>query len=120
MYGKLKGISSKLIRQFGAKCEVQTQQSGRYDPETGSVSKGKTETQSGYCLFDNAAFAFKANLPAGIEQGDVILYLTAECEPSLNSVVLANGEQWQLLSVQPLKPNGLTLLYQCAGRKING
>ncbi|WP_439259490.1 hypothetical protein [Lonepinella sp. BR2930] len=120
MYQKLKTISSKLIKQFGSPCVVVTENQGQYNPLTGSVSDGERMEQKAYCLFDNLAYDFsrsQQNSSATIEQGDVLIYLTAQAEPTVNSHILVNQERWMVINCQPIKPANTAVIYQCQARK---
>lgn len=120
MYNKLKGKSDKLIRQFGQACEVHITEAGKYNPATGERRKGSTTINNGYCFFDNLAFDFKNHHAAMVEQGDVLIYLTASCQPVLNAQVVVGGERWSIVNVQPINPGGTAIIYQAQGRRAYG
>lgn len=127
MYNKLKGVSDKLIRQFGQACEVHITETGKYNPATGERRKGSTTINNGYCLFDNLAFDFNSSRhdsaqgsASMVEQGDVLIYLTASCQPVLNAQVVVGGERWSIVNVQPINPGGTAIIYQAQGRRAYG
>lgn len=120
MYSSLKGISDKLIKQFGQPCRVVINEQGRYNPATGERKKGNSTVHTGYCLFDNLAFDFRNQQSPSVQQGDVMIYLTADCKPVLNAVIEASGEKWSVITVQPIRPATTTLIYQVQGRKVDG
>lgn len=119
MYGKLQNVSSKLIKQFGVPCTVRTERAGRYDPATGESSRSRSQ-QSAYCLFDNLAYDFSSVQRADmVQQGDVLIYITAEGKPTINSMVIVEGgEKWAVINCQPIRPAGVVMLYQCQARKV--
>ncbi|MEG9482761.1 hypothetical protein V6W59_10875 [Mannheimia sp. HC-2023] len=119
-YGNLGKISHSLIKQFGQPCSVTINEQGRYNPATGERKKGNSTVHTGYCLFDNLAFDFRNQQSSGVQQGDVMIYLTADCKPVLNAVIEASGEKWSVINVQPIRPAATTLIYQVQGRKANG
>ncbi|MCB4228116.1 hypothetical protein [Mannheimia haemolytica] len=126
-YGNLGKISHSLIKRFGQPCNVTINEQGSYNPATGERKKGNWTVQKGYCLFDNLAFDFphSGNDSHGgsallVQQGDVLIYLTADCKPTLNAVIEANGEKWSVINVQPIRPAATTLIYQVQGRKADG
>lgn len=115
MYGQLKQLSVQLIRQFGMPCIILQKEIGKYDPSTGQNRVTETRV-SAYCLFDNLAFDFTRKAEySTVKQGDVLIYLTAKAD--VGDKVEADGESWTLVNVQPIKPAGTALLYQCQGRK---
>ncbi|SQI48215.1 Uncharacterised protein [Pasteurella multocida] len=126
MYGRLKNISSSLIKKFGSPCVVKTEQKGEYDPETGSVDTSRVVENKAFCIFDNLAYDFPSFKSNGIgrgdsvmvKQGDVVLLLTAEANPELNSHVVVNGETWLIVNFQPVKPSSTVIIYQCQARRL--
>ncbi|QPB42223.1 hypothetical protein [Rodentibacter haemolyticus] len=127
MYRQLKQISAQLIRQFGLSCVIKTEKSGKYNPETGGVSKKSTVENNAYCLFDNLAYDFPSYQSSGsgkgdsamVKQGDVMLYITAEGKPEVLSKVFVDDETWSIIKCQSIKPAGTALLYQCQARRIS-
>lgn len=124
MYQGLKKLSSKLIKQFGQPCAVRITEQGKYNPATGERKQGKTAVFNGHCVVDTLAFDFKNQQSPMVKQGDVMIYLTAECQPELNAKIYLgddhSGEVWEIISIQPIKPAGTTLIYQCQARKGYG
>lgn len=121
MYGNLKSISSKLVKRFGMPCVVRGEKIGRYNPETGEVESKSKSNRNAHCLFDNLAYDFgKSGMyhASAVQQGDVLIYVTADGEPTLDSKIEADGEIWSVINVQPIKPAGMSLLYQCQARKV--
>ncbi|MFP4773906.1 hypothetical protein [Pasteurella multocida] len=55
-----------------------------------------------------------------VKRGDVLLYLTAEAKPELNSHVVVNGETWLIVNFQPVKPSSTVIIYQCQARQLGG
>ncbi|EJZ80269.1 hypothetical protein P1059_00707 [Pasteurella multocida subsp. gallicida P1059] len=53
-----------------------------------------------------------------VKQGDVVLLLTAEAKPELNSHVVVNGETWLIVNFQPVKPSNTVIIYQCQARRL--
>lgn len=127
IYSQLQQLSQQQIQQFGQKCKVKTASNGRYNPSTGEMSLSQIE-HNAYCLFDNLAFDFPSFQSSGsgksssvmIEQGDVMIYVTAEGKPELNSIIEVGGEKWRVIQCQPIKPADVVILYQCQGRKTDG
>ncbi|QLB44474.1 hypothetical protein [Mannheimia pernigra] len=119
-YGNLGKITHSLIKRFGQPCSVTINEQGRYNPATGERGAGNSAVHKGYCLFDNLAFDFRSYQAPSVQQGDVMIYLTAECKPILNAVIEVNSEKWAVISVQPIRPVATTLIYQVQGRKANG
>ena len=115
LYQDLQQVSTKLIRQFGSACKISSLKTGGYNPETGEVSQSK-RTVSGFCLFDTLAYDFSRQAHnADVQKGDVLLLLTAKAE--INDIVAVNGEKWQVISVQPIKPAQQAIYYQAQGRR---
>lgn len=122
MYGKLKNISTKLIKKFGLPCEVKLYRGGSYDPETGGMSNSEEVIQSAHCIFDNLAYDFSRNGQISspmVQQGDVIIYVTAEASPELSAQIIANNETWAVINAQPIKPADIAVIYQCHARRVN-
>lgn len=119
-YGNLGKISHSLIKRFGQPCNVTINEQGSYNPATGERKKGSSTVRTGYCLFDNLAFDFRDQQSPSVQQGDVMIYLTADCKPVLNAVIEANSEKWSVINVQPIRPAATTLIYQVQGRKADG
>ncbi|MFP4793733.1 hypothetical protein [Pasteurella multocida] len=124
MYGRLKNISSSLIKKFGSPCVVRIEKKGEYDPETGSVNTVQTVENKAFCIFDNLAYDFPSHRgdsdASMVKQGDVVLLLTAEAKPELNSHVVVNGETWLIVNFQPVKPSSTVIIYQCQARQLGG
>lgn len=121
MYGKLQNISTKLIKQFGVPCFVRSEKAGRYNPETGDVESRSRIEESAHCLFDNLAYDFNQavkNTSGMVQQGDVLIYVTAEANPVINSKIVTDNEKWSVINCQPIKPAGATVIYQCQARKV--
>ncbi|HHT7871390.1 hypothetical protein [Pasteurella multocida] len=128
MYGRLKNISSSLIKKFGSPCVVRIEKKGEYDPETGSVDTEDVVENKAFCVFDNLAYDFPSFKSNGVsrgdsvmvKRGDVLLYLTAEASPTLNARVTVNNEVWIIVNFQPIKPSSTIILYQCQARRVGG
>ncbi|AFF25323.1 TPA: hypothetical protein SIC75_002067 [Pasteurella multocida] len=124
MYGRLKNISSSLIKKFGSPCVVRIEKKGEYDPETGSVNTVQAVENKAFCIFDNLAYDFPSyrgdSGASMVKQGDVLIYLTAEAKPELNSHVVVNGETWLIVKFQPIKPSNTVIIYQCQARRLGG
>lgn len=121
MYGKLQNISTKLIKQFGVPCFVRSEKAGRYNPETGEVESRSRIEESAHCLFDNLAYDFNRsgqNTSNMVQQGDVLIYVTAEASPTIHSKIITNDEKWAVINCQPIKPAGTAVIYQCQARKV--
>lgn len=121
MYGKLQTVSTSLIRQFGLPCVIVRQGKGNYDATTGKHHIYENRFNA-HCLFDTLAFDFPSSKndsskgsSVTVKQGDVMLYLTNKAD--VGDKVEADGEIWHIVKVQPIKPAGVALLYQCQGRK---
>ncbi|MFC1096585.1 hypothetical protein ABWH54_03960 [Pasteurella multocida] len=105
---------------------VRIEKKGEYDPETGSVNTVQTVENKAFCIFDNLAYDFPSFKSNGIsrsdsvmvKQGDVVLLLTAEAKPELNSHVVVNGETWLIVNFQPVKPSNTVIIYQCQARRL--
>lgn len=125
-YSSLQKISSKLIKQFGKSCKVKTETVGTYDPETSEVIGNKITEASAYCLFDNLNYDFPRYTSTGtskgsdvmIEQGDVLIYVTAEGKPTTNAIIEVDNELWKVITCQPIKPANSELMYQLQARKV--
>lgn len=125
LYRQLQQLSESLLQQFGSPCVVKTKTEGKYNAATGEYKQGEETHHSAYCLFDNLAYDFPHYKSGGvgkgdstaIQQGDVLIYITASGQPKVNSVVEVNGEMWAIIRCQPIQPAGAALLYQCQGRK---
>lgn len=125
LYANLQSVSDQLLQQFGQACTVKTQGEGKYNATTGEFKASGEISRAAYCLFDHLAYDFSFFKSGGVgkgessavQHGDVLIYITASGQPSVNSVVDVNGEQWAILRCQPISPAGSALLYQCQGRK---
>lgn len=119
LYNQLQMLSTKLIKQFGVPCKVITSKNGDYDPSIGAMQTIKME-KSAYCLFDNLAYDFPKGDTSAVmvKQGDVLIYVTYQATPELNVQIIANGERWQVIKSQPIKPANQAIIYQCQCRKV--
>ncbi|OBX06186.1 hypothetical protein [Gallibacterium genomosp. 3] len=125
-YKSLRNISSKLIKQFGVECKVKKETAGQYNPATGGVSGGIVTNNDAYCLFDNLNYDFPSYKSVGtskgsdvmVQQGDVVIYVTAEGKPSINAIIEVNNELWKVITCQPIKPANSEILYQIQARKV--
>lgn len=114
LYSNLKTVSTSLIRQFGSKCVIVHKTAKAYNPETSSVT-GETLQTEAFCLFDTLAYDFsRQTANSDVEIGDVAIMLTAEAK--LNDIIQVNGEQWQVIRVQAVKPAATSIYWQVQGR----
>ena len=115
LYQNLQQVSTKLIRQFGSPCVISQVKMGKYNPETGEVSQSKRRV-SASCLFDTLAYDFsRQTTHADVQVGDVLMLLTEKAE--VNDIVSVNGEKWQVIRVQPIRPAQQAIYYQAQGRR---
>ena len=115
LYQNLQQVSTKLIRQFGSPCVISQGKTGKYNPETGEVSQSKRRV-SASCLFDTLAYDFsRQTTHADVQVGDVLMLLTEKAE--VNDIVSVNGEKWQVIRVQPIRPAQQAIYYQAQGRR---
>ena len=118
LYPQLQQLSESLLRQFGSPCVVKTKQDGRYNPATGEYRQGEEESRQAFCLFDNLAYDFGHKQYAEtVQQGDVVIYVSASGKPEVNSLIEVSGEIWAVIRAQPIQPAGAALIYQCQGRR---
>ena len=101
LYQNLQQVSTKLIRQFGSPCVISQVKTGKYNPETGEVSQSKRRV-SASCLFDTLAYDFSRQTTQKAE---------------VNDIVSVNGEKWQVIRVQPIRPAQQAIYYQAQGRR---
>ena len=112
LYQNLQQVSTKLI---GSPCVISQVKTGKYNPETGEVSQSKRRV-SASCLFDTLAYDFsRQTTHADVQVGDVLMLLTEKAE--VNDIVSVNGEKWQVIRVQPIRPAQQAIYYQAQGRR---
>lgn len=125
-YAEMAATAQELLLEFGGPVTVRQVVTGEYDPELGEAPTTTVDNDGIGALFDySAQSAGLANLAGSvIETGDKQLYLAPELaaggpmiEPKPADLVLALGATWRVVTVKPLAPAGIVLLFELQLRK---
>lgn len=90
---------------------------GTFDPSTGKNTPGATTNFTGYAI----SSGYHASLVDGtrIKQGDQQFTVAASglgCEPTTSDTLVDARQSWTIVSIQPVAPGGVALLYKIQAR----
>lgn len=100
--------ADELIAEFGAPCTLSTQAQAGYDglgnpTNTPSVSIGGTGVRLNYS---------KSEIDGSVVQmGDAKFLLSTRAVPLIDMRVTLAGETWRVVSVMPLSPDSVTVVF---------
>lgn len=91
--------------------------SGVYDPITGAVAGGTEQTFTVYGITNNYKLANVATPNSLILSGDKEALISADIKPLIADKLQIMGEDWIVISINELSPQGVALMYSCQIRK---
>ena len=130
-YDELADTAKTLLTEFGVPCSIEQNITSDYNVKTGEATRRKRRLL-GVCIFNQLTYDFPQFQSSGVlkgeaslvQQGDVSITLSLSSplsrEELLLSVLLVNGERWQIVNCQPLKLSGMTIYYKLQARLVNG
>ena len=118
-YTRAAAASLKLLGKFGQNITLRKFGPGAY------VNGAMTPTQTDYTIkgavFDYLRMNFGETLQNGtlVSGADRNLFLAANsARPELDDhVILANGNEWNIVEIKPLEPAGVPVIYDCRIRQ---
>ena len=125
-YDELADTAKTLLTEFGVPCSIEQNITSDYNVNTGEATRRKRRLL-GVCIFNQLTYDFPQFQSSGVlkgeaslvQQGDVSITLSLS-SPLSREELLVNGERWQIVNCQPLKPSGMTIYYKLQARLVNG
>lgn len=114
-YEGIKVIVQKVIPEFGIKCSAEITIDGDYNPDTGI--NGEVIKTQGHCVLTEVKEIYGEynNL---IEVGDQTALSTSTLELKIGSIMLIDGERYEVINPAPVKPANKVVLYKAHVRKL--
>lgn len=117
-YDEIAEIADEILEEFGQECSAETTINHEWSPETGGGGS-ETVVTGGLCLFDNLSYGYKQSTPPNlIEAGDVMIIASASLDLKVGSVIICNGERWQVIDPRPVKPENVICVYEAHARRL--
>ena len=108
---------AKTLKAKGQPMTLTRTGAGVFDPVTGGMTGGVVETFTVYGLTKNYRQADIANSNSLILGGDKLAIISADVAPVIADKLQIMGEDWIVISINELSPQGVALLYYCQLRK---
>ena len=117
LYEQLQGSASRLLRDRGRLMTLRCRAGGAYDPASGAAVVTQTDSP---CF--GATFPFPALLIDGtrIQAGDQKVLLAVQgltFDPAIGDQLLIGGAVQNIISVQPIGPDGTVVIYRLQVRR---
>lgn len=121
-YNATRSRVADMIADKGQTVTIAGASSSTYDPATGGVTTIAYSATAKAVVIPLSPFKIRSD--SGIAQGDEGLLLagldtsgaTVSQPPLGSTITLANGDKYTLIACEPLHPDGLDILYDCAIR----
>ncbi len=119
-YERLTANAYRTLKNVGVSVTLTRAQVREYNPASSRAEALPVKSFSGYGVRDQYGLTLVDNVT--ILSGDVRLYLAFEDNEAANpqagdSVSISGGEVWNLVSVTPVRPANVTVLFDCQARK---
>ena len=108
---------AKTLQAKGQPMTLTRQGAGVFDPVTGGMTGGVVETFTAYGITKNYRQAEIAASGSLILGGDKLAIISADVAPVIADKLTIMGEDWVVISINELAPQGVALLYYCQLRK---
>lgn len=104
-----------LLQDMGEPCTIEFEASGTFDPTTGNVSGGASESASGYCVAE--PYDVLNVDGTNVLLGDVKLTISKiDNRPRVGGTVLFDSTVYRIMSVYAVRFSGSDVVYQVQGR----
>ena len=114
-YDEIIELVDEILPEFGVDCTAIFEVEQEYDPETG-LTRVKVETAGKGVLTNFKSYdSAQNNL---IEAGDMQLLATESLKLEAGSIVHFEGEEWQVINPQPIKPANKIVMYKAHVRRV--
>ena len=108
-YPNTAATATRLLQRFGAAATLKRQTTGTYDPTTGTSPVTTTSMAT-----TAAVFAYPQGYIDGtlILQGDQQAYMAPGEAPKQGDKLAWQGKDYEVVSVKPVSPAGVPVLYE--------
>jgi len=108
-YPKTAATATRLLQRFGAAAQVERQGDAEYNPETGQVEPTTVTLPT-----SAAVFAYEQKYIDGtlIMQGDQQAFCAPSVAPVQGDGFVWQGKRHTVVSVKPVAPGGVPVLYE--------
>lgn len=109
-YPATAAAATRLLTKFGAAATLKRQSGTTYDPGTGTTVPTYADLAT-----TAAVFAYKQGYIDGtlIRQGDQQAFCAPAVEPVQGDRFAWHGKTFEVVSVKPVSPAGVAVLYEC-------
>ena len=108
---------AKTLKAKGQPMTLTRQGAGVFDPVTGGMTGGVAQTFTVYGITKNYRQADIAASGSLILGGDKLAIISADVAPVIADKLQIMGEDWIVISINELSPQGVALMYYCQVRK---
>lgn len=110
-YPGLQSTAARLLADKGRQMTLRKRTPGTYNPSTASAALTTADTAVTGGVFDYAALLIDGT---SIQRGDKKVVLAAQglaVEPDTGDLLLIGGVEFNVISVQPVAPAGVVVIY---------
>lgn len=107
-YKKIADKAYSKIRQYGSECIIKRVTGSVYNPVTNKY-EGAEDDVKGYAL--QSSFNMENIDGTNIKAGDILLMCVFDKEPKINETVLFGGNQYKIISLASVNPDGKNVMY---------
>ena len=115
-YGNLKVTARRLLKKFGQSMTLSRDVAGTYDPTTGSITN-TVQTFVDFGVVLPYADGVSSVADSLIQSGDRQVFIQISTEPKPTDKITIAGVVHNVVTVKPLEPAGLNVLYELQVRK---
>lgn len=108
-YPKTAATATRLLQRFGAAAQIQREGAAEYNPATGQVEPAITTLPTTAAVF---AYAQKYIDGTLVLQGDQQALCAPSVAPAQGDGFLWQGRRYVVVSVKPVAPAGVAVLYE--------
>ena len=108
---------AKTLKAKGQPMTLTRTGAGVFDPVTGGMTGGTVTTHAVYGITKNYRQADIAAPGSLILGGDKIAIISADVKPVIADKLQIMGEDWMVISINELSPQGVALMYSVQIRK---
>ena len=108
---------AKTLKAKGQPMTITRTGAGVFDPVPGGMTGGVAQTFTVYGITKNYRQAEIAASGSLILGGDKLAIISADVAPVVADKLTIMGEDWIVISINELSPQGVALLYYCQLRK---
>ena len=108
---------AQTLRTKGQPMMLTRTGAGVFDPVTGGMTGGTVTTHAVFGITKNYRQAEIAASGSLILSGDKLAIISADVKPVIADKLTIMGEDWVVISINELSPQGVALMYQVQIRK---